>query len=351
MSSITKSVSHTHGCSPYQIFERLSLKKYQPVYFLHGEEVYYTDHLVQFFKRSVLNPEMQQLNLNVLRGREHTVTQVLEFARQFPMKGDHRVVIVKDVQEMEDFRHHTSQKLLERYVKAPQATTLLVWAYRYKILNHQTSLYRALTEKGALVHAAPVPTHKVNAWIQAQAKKRCVSLNHTGVEALRFVTGDDLTLLSEALHKLSGRSVGSDEVGEKEVRSIISSRHSVTVFSVQEALAARSLSKLVHALRETSQNPKQVPLIPLIALLFGFFSKLLIVHTARDQNPASLACSMQVPEYVAKKYLAAAQHYSAEHTKRNLHELYRTELCVKGVLPSYASYIETLHQLMAKLLA
>ena len=90
--------------TPQQVLTALKQKKYAPVYFLQGEEPYYIDLLTSYIEENVLDTSERDFNLTVAYGKDQSMREILTHARRFPMGSKWQVVIVKEAQEMQDFK-------------------------------------------------------------------------------------------------------------------------------------------------------------------------------------------------------------------------------------------------------
>ena len=82
------------------ILSDLKAKKYQPVYFLMGEESYYIDYISDYISNEVLNDTEKEFNQTVLYAKDIDVQTVISTAKQFPFMGERMVVIVKEAQQL-----------------------------------------------------------------------------------------------------------------------------------------------------------------------------------------------------------------------------------------------------------
>ena len=82
----------------------LDLKRriFKPIYFLSGEEAYYIDLVSDYIEHNVLDENDREFNQNVVYGKEIDLAGVLGLAKQFPMMGEHNVVIVKEAQNLKE---------------------------------------------------------------------------------------------------------------------------------------------------------------------------------------------------------------------------------------------------------
>ena len=113
------------------ILSDLKAKKYQPVYFLMGEESYYIDYISDYISNEVLNDAEKEFNLTVLYAKDIDIQTVISTAKQFPFMGERMVVIVKEAQQLKKIEQ------LENYLNNPQESTILVPSDDAGIVAHE----------------------------------------------------------------------------------------------------------------------------------------------------------------------------------------------------------------------
>ena len=87
-------------------------------------------------------------------------------------------------------------------------------------------------------------------------------------------------------------------------------------------------NKIIHYF---SQNPKSHPLIPIIALVYSYFSKIAIVHYNKQKGEAELARMAGVHPYFLKEYKLAANNYRLGKVIDNIAYIKEADLRSKGV--------------------
>ena len=106
------------------ILSDLKAKKYQPVYFLMGEESYFIDLISDYIINEVLDDTEKEFNQTVLYAKDIDVQTVISTAKQFPLVGKRTVVIIKEAQQLKKIEQ------LENYLNNPQESTILVFRAR-----------------------------------------------------------------------------------------------------------------------------------------------------------------------------------------------------------------------------
>src|SRR4030042_4867325 len=71
-----------------------------PVYLLHGEDARAVDPALAALEARVLSGGLNEFNADYFHGREADLGQVLAAVRTLPMMSDHRLVVVKRVEEL-----------------------------------------------------------------------------------------------------------------------------------------------------------------------------------------------------------------------------------------------------------
>ena len=127
-----------------EILGDLKNKIYHPIYLLHGEEPYFIDIITNYIENNILSDEEKDFNQTVVYGKDTTVDNIHALARQYPMFSDHRVVIVKEAQNVKDIEN------LADYLDKIPATTILVINYKYKKLDKRRALAKYIDKKGVL---------------------------------------------------------------------------------------------------------------------------------------------------------------------------------------------------------
>lgn len=107
------------------IMRDLKNRKFAPIYILQGDEPYFIDKICDYLAENVLKPEERDFNQVILFGAETTDQRVADEALAYPMMADHRVVIVKESQDMKG-----NGSRLARYFEKPAPTTILVLCHK-----------------------------------------------------------------------------------------------------------------------------------------------------------------------------------------------------------------------------
>ncbi|MGB0523563.1 MAG: DNA polymerase III subunit delta [Flammeovirgaceae bacterium] len=317
--------------APDVVLKELQENKYAPLYFLHGEEPFYIDRVSDYIEQHALSDAEKGFNQHIFYGKDVQLRMVLENARRFPMMAQRQVIIVKEAQELSDLKQKTGQEALSTYAKKPVPSTVLVFCYKHKKLDSRTELAKTLDKQAVLVESKRLYDNQVPEWI----KGYCVSLNclisGKATMMLSEYIGNDLNRIAKEIDKLLISHDKTKEITEEVVAKQVGISKEHNVFELQSALAKRDVLKANRIINYFESNIKNNPVIPMISMLFSYFSKVLLVHHNKGKNQKELAGLLKINPYFVKEYLLAARNYPLGKTIAVIEELHQADLKSKGV--------------------
>ena len=345
--------------SPDGVLKNIRKKEYSPVYFLQGEEPYYIDLIARYIEENVLNESEKSFNQMVLYGKDADVSAVLTQAKRYPMMAERQVVIVKEAQDITDFNTQTGQQLLEAYVKNPMPSTLLVLCYKYKKIDSRKALGKVLDKFAVWVESNKLYDNQLPGWIAAYVKQRGFRADDKAIHMLADAIGNNLERLTNEIEKVlinfnkSGISITEQKevvIDAEMVQKYVGISKEYNAFELQKAVATKDVVKGLQIIQYFEANPKANPIIPIIALLFSFYSKLLLVHQSTDKTERGLATLLKINPFFAKEYRVAAVNYPLAQVIRNIHFLRVADQHAKGVDNTGGTDGQILKELVYKLM-
>ena len=286
------------------ILSDLKAKKYQPVYFLMGEESYFIDFISDYIIKEVLNDIEKEFNQTVLYAKDIDVQTVISTAKQFPLMGKRTVVIIKEAQQLKKIEQ------LENYLNNPQESTILVFCYKYKSLDKRKSIYKILAKKAVLFESKKLYDNQVPAWIVNYVSSKQYKIGHKASHLIAEYLGNDLNKISNELEKLMIILPANSEITSESIESNIGISKDYNNFELTNALAKKDIIKSNRIANFFSKNPKENPLVVSVGVIFNFFQKVLLYHTIIDKSSNNVARLLKINPYFIKDYQIAAKNYS-----------------------------------------
>ena len=313
------------------ILKALKKSSYKPFYFIQGEETYYIDAMIKYMETSILTPMEQSFNLTIFYGMECNMVTLLTQARRFPMGASKQVVVVKEAQEMADLKNNTGQRLLLDYVNHPQPTTLLAFAYKYKTIDGRSAFGKALAMKEVLVTSNKLYDRQLPDFIHAFVAEIGLSITEEAVWMIQAYMDTDLSKIASELQKLRINLAQGTEITSAMVIHYIGSHKPFNVFALQNAVMKKDYPKSYTIMSHAVFSLKDQSAFIIIAVLYGLFSKLLLLHESKALTPAKAAQVIKVPPYFVQDYLHALKQYALSQILKNITYLYEADLQLKGV--------------------
>lgn len=336
-----KEISYESICN--EIAER----KFSPIYVLMGEEPFFIDQITDLLIENVLAEEERDFNQSIFYGADADAVSVINAARRFPMMSEYQLIVVKEAQLMRDI------ELLNVYAKYPLSSTVLVINYKYKTLDRRKSLAAAVEKNGILFESKKIPDYKMPGFITGLLQQRSLAIDAKAAQMLSDFLGNDLNRLSKELDKLAivMAQMGSKRVTPELVERNIGISKEYNNFELIKALATKDVLKANRIAQYFEKNPKTNPLQMTLAVLFNYFSNLLIAYYSKDRSEAGLMAALGLRSaFQLKDYQMGMRHYSAMKVFLSIGEIRKADAASKGVDNASASDADLLKELLYKIM-
>lgn len=329
------------------ILKNIKNKTFQPIYFFHGEEPFFIDTAIKSFENDVLEEDEKAFNQTVVYGKDTTFTEVLSLARQFPMMGDKQVIIVKEAQHID--LSESESAALKAYAENPVESTILVIGYKYKKIDARKAFVKTLNQKKMLFLSEKVKDYQLSNWISAEIKNLGLQSKPNIPVLLAEYLGNDLSRVYNELQKLKMILKDDEILDEKVVETHIGISKDFNVFELTRALGERNEAaafKIGHFLGKSKTHS----FVMTSAVLYNFFSNLIIYHTMPGQSPQAMATAMGVNPYAIRDLGSAARLYNLKQCTRIISVLREIDMKSKGLGAINTNDEELFKELIYKIL-
>lgn len=313
------------------ILDEMKKGIFHPLYFLQGEEPYFIDQIRAYSEDHALEEGEKAFNQIVLYGKDCTMGQVINQARRFPMMAQRQLVVVREAQEISDINKEEAQKLLLAYAENPVQSTILIFAHKYKKLDGRKELAKVLDKKAVLFTSEKVKDYHLADWISNYLRSIGLQAEAGVNQLLADYLGNDLGRIAGELEKVRSNLQEGQVLTKAQVMEKVGISKEFNVFEFQNAVAAKNLGKALRISDYFVANPKASSLIPNMAILFSFFSKLLVFHESPGLREDELAKKLGVAPFFLKDYRTAAQRYSKASVISALHHIRLADGKAKGL--------------------
>jgi DNA polymerase-3 subunit delta len=333
-----------------KIVSDLKARKFLPVYFLQGEETYYIDLIAGYIENTVLDPAERSFNQVIVYGKESPVNVILTHARRFPMMAERQVVIVREAQEIPDLQKEVGMRLLLDYFKRPVPSTVLVFCHMHKTLDKRKELGKSIEKLIAPITFKKPYDNQLPDFVEEYVAGKAVKADAQAVQLLCESVGNDLSRMANEIDKvLIGLQKGETITGELVMSKVGISRE-YNIFELQKALVSKDRLHMARMISYFESNTRKNPVIPMVAFMYSFFSKLLVASAANAGGGKEPNNALKVSPYAMREYSIALQKYTTMRIVENIGLLREADLKLKGVNSGSASEGEVLKELVLQLI-
>jgi len=317
--------------SASDVLTTLKNGEYAPVYFLQGEEPFHIDQISSYIEKNALEEAQKSFNQIILYGREVSVNDVLQNAKRFPMMSDRQVVIVKEAQEIQDLKKESGRTLLESYIKNPQPSTVLVFCHKYKKLDGRTSLGAVVKKQTVFVETKKLYENQVPQWVQSHTGELGLSISQDACMLITLHLGNNLERISNELEKIASNLKGEKEINLNHIQKYVGINRDYNVFELTKALMIKDVVKALKIVNYFEANLKNNPVIPVIAMIYTTFSKLLMFHGSSDKSDRGLVQVLKINPYFINEYKIGANNYPLPKVVENIRLIHQADIYSKGI--------------------
>jgi DNA polymerase-3 subunit delta len=327
-----------------KIIQDIRNRVFYPIYYLHGDESFFIDHICKLIDDSVLNEAEKDFNQTVVYGRDTDVQTIISMAKRYPMMASHQVVLVKEAQHLKKVEELVS------YAENPQESTILVICHKYGKLDGRKQLAKVLKKKHVLFEAKKLYDNKIPAWISSYIQSKGYKLSPTAAMLLSEHLGSDLSKITNEVEKLFISIPKGTEINEQHIEDNIGISKDFNVFELQRALGNRQVLRANQIISYFASDPKNHPLVMIIPILFNYFANLMTIHNLKDKSQRSVAAALSINPFFVQEYMAAVRNYPYGKLFRIMHYLRQYDALAKGVDNASTSEQDLMKELIFKIL-
>lgn len=295
-----------------------------PVYLLHGDESYLIDEAASLLETSIVQEHEKAFDQQILYGNDINARFLIEQLSLFPLIAQRRLVIVREAQLMADLKD------LEAYVARPAPSSVLVLCHKGKSMDKRWKVFTSIKENGFILAADALKENQIVPWLMAAAKSLNIQLEHDAAEAMLQLIGPEISRLYPELIKLQSLSQRAGVVSRTDILDLVGMSREFNVFELQDAIASGDVTKSMQ-IALIMADQKDYSLIPLLATLAGYYTRLYAVKSLPGADDSAIADAIGIKApFVIKKHKIAAANYSMQSLERIIGWLHVYDMKSKG---------------------
>ena len=311
------------------VMSELKARHFKPIYYLMGDESYYIDKISDWIAENVLQPEERDFNQTVLFGSDVNASQIVDAAKRYPMMSEYQVLIVKEAQNVKNVEP------LEKYLKAPMSSTILVMCHKNGTIDGRKREYvKAIQQAGVLFESKKLRERDLPAFIEQYLKTRGASIDPKSTQMIADAIGADLNRLTSELGKvLLGLPEQDRRVTPQVVEAQIGVSKDFNAFEFRDAIVNRNILKANQIIKYFDENPKAGGLYALLPMMFSYFQNLMLSYYCPQkgsQEALAQWLDMKSP-WGVRDYMTGMRNYSGMKVMQIISKIREIDAKSKGL--------------------
>jgi DNA polymerase-3 subunit delta len=256
-------------------------------------------------------------------------SQIVDAARRYPMMSEYQVLIVKEAQNIKNV------EALEKYMKAPMPSTILVMCHKNGTIDGRKREYvKAIQQAGILFESKKLRERDLPGFIERYLKAQEASIDPKSTQMIAEAIGADLSRLTGELDKvLLSLSEQDRRVTPQVVEDQIGVSKDYNAFELRDAIVNRNIEKANRIIKYFDENPKAGGLYALLPMVFNYFQNLMLAfYCPQKGSQEALAkwLDMKSP-WGARDYLTGMQNYSGMKVMQIISKIREIDAKSKGL--------------------
>lgn len=324
-------------------------KQFNNIYYLFGEETYFTDKIAQLLDTTVLDETERDFNRDVLYGTDIQAGHILNACKSFPLMANHRLVIIREAQNMD--AKDWDKMLL--YFQKPSPTTILVIAFKGKNKSLSKAAIKAIQEnKGVMLESKKMYEKDVAKWVGSHILSAGYEPEHGLAEIITSYLGTNLHLIEKELDKvfIYLSAFKEKKITKALVYEMMNIDKEFNVFELNKSLSIRDNARSHFIIHRLTANTKTNPSILTISSLFRFFSDVASAYSYKVADVKAIQEKFKTNWYAAQDIASARQKYPLLKVYQNILHIQEADLMLKGILATDQEEEEIMKTLVWKIL-
>ncbi len=308
--------------------------KFRNIYVLQGEEPYFIDRLQQLIIDTALTEDQRDFNLTLYYGNTANVREVISNCRQYPSFSQYKVVVVREAQLIAKQQGHKNDlDLLASYAEKPLTSTILIICHKGSALKSKpfTDALKA-TKSGIVFSSDKVREGRdLEMMIVSYANSLGCNIDSKATSMLADHIGTDIARQFSELDKLA-MLADQGNITPLLIEQNVGISKDYNNFELEDALGRRDAAKAFRIVDYFEHNPKNNPSMVCVAMLFSFFSNVLLAATAHDKSAEGIMAAVGTrSQWRARKFLEATRMYNTRSLVNIIGYLRECDTRSKGI--------------------
>lgn len=271
-----------------------------PCYLFAGPEQFTADEAVALLCNAVVPVDQRSFNYDVMYGYEVEVNEIIALISSYPMMGEKRMVIVKELDKL------NKSDALTSYIKNPLETTVLILISESP--DFRKNPYRAFDDT-TILDCKPVYDNQVPQWIMKRIKRYKKTITPDAAAMLAAYTGAGLRQVANELDKLDIYTTDRKEITIDDVNAVVGVTKAFNIFELYKAIGFKDASNAINILdRMLERGESPVMIVTMLTRLFTQIAMLGDLQ-AKNVSRQKIASELRINPYFMDEYFNYLKHH------------------------------------------
>ncbi len=321
---MAQAASKTNNITYRKAIDQLKKGDLSPVYLIYGEEKYLHDELIDRIIDISLDSGTRDFNLDIFYASETTADKIINVASSFPMMTQHRVVVVKDIQQLKtnDLKH------LADYVSRPSKSSCLVLSLPER--KKSGKWFGVIFNNALSIDCRKLYDNEVPAWVESYLQSKKLEIEKEAVQLLQAQVGNSLLDLVNELEKVQINIHPRMKITLEDVQNVTSISKQFNIFELCNAIGEKNFPQaiaIVNKLLEQGESPTGM----IIQLMRHFVNLMKINENIRRGNRAinELMKVTGLTYYFVNDMMKQSRNFTSEQYRGSFNFLAEADLHLK----------------------
>ncbi|SDG20872.1 DNA polymerase III, delta subunit [Desulfosporosinus hippei DSM 8344] len=308
-----------------QIKESIKTGRVPSIYLWYGEDRFLIQEGFQVLKSFYLTMDPSGGGIEVLDPKVLSPAEIVERANTMSFFAG-RLVVVEEATYFQDGQTADLEPFME-YFSDPNPSTCLLFIA--ESVHRGRKFYKALDRVGEVLEfCAPKRPQEWMAWVQSELKVRGKAMDTQVLSGFIEWVGHHTGVLSQELDKLVVFVGDRTKISMEDVQAISTRTIEASIFSLLDAIAARSSEKAIKTLRDVLREEHPLKVLTLmvrqVRLLLGCDAL-----RKRGGNVNEVPAMLGIKPYEAQKIWQQSLKLSTKQLSQSLVECLNTDVALK----------------------
>lgn len=316
----------------------LKNKQLSSLYLFWGTEHYLMENTVAAIREQMINLSFQDLNYQVLDGREIKADEIINACETLPFMDEIRVVLVKEFEcfstKKKNITDEEEERLI-RYLSNIPSTTLLIFSVSEGI-DKRRKIVKEIGKSGKVVEFGRLTGKDAHKWVIKAFNKHKKKIGEGEIDALLDIIGysdrnstKTLKDLENEIIKLVNYVGERNAVTKQDIELLAPRTLENDIFRLVEAIGDKNGDEALQILNDMLvEGEPEIRILHMITRQFRFLYQIKLMEV-QGYTSTAIAPKLGIQPFIVKKYLKQAVNFDTAALRKAMNQCLQTDGSIK----------------------